>query len=156
DQPHLAVACDAATAPGLPALLRTVARLVVAGLPLRLERLTAGRSQRLLDLDHLPIGALAEPATPSTWVVNGSRARPPHGPEPCPLGAGTLPGEATQEGEAPGDPIPNGRATTTAARQGSDGASPSRDGASPSGERAGALPADVPVRGNDYGTRDPH
>ena len=37
DQPHLAVSCDASTSAGLPAWLRTVARLVTAGLPLRLR-----------------------------------------------------------------------------------------------------------------------
>ena len=54
DRPHLAISCDAASAPGLSTLLLRIARLVVAGLPIRLERLTAGRSQYRLDLDHLP------------------------------------------------------------------------------------------------------
>ena len=88
DRPHLAISCDAASAPGLSTLLLRVARLLVAGLPLRLERLTAGRSQRQLDLDHLPAGGLTEPASPSTWLVNGSRARPIAGPEPKRLGTG--------------------------------------------------------------------
>src|SRR5262249_21120222 len=65
---------------------RAVARLVTAGLPLRLERLTAGRAHRHLDLDHLPPEGLDGPATPSTWLVNGSRARPLAGPEPPRLG----------------------------------------------------------------------
>ena len=86
DRPHLAVSCDGPTTPGLPALLRRLARLVVAGLPLRLERLTAGRADRRLDLDRLAPGGLAEPPTASTWLVNGSRARPFAAPEPVRLG----------------------------------------------------------------------
>ena len=86
DRPHLAVSCDGPPTPGLPALLRRLARLVVAGLPLRLERLTAGRAHRRLDLDRLPPGELAETPTASTWLVNGSRARPFAAPEPTRLG----------------------------------------------------------------------
>jgi malonyl CoA-acyl carrier protein transacylase len=87
--PHLAVSTDRAASPGLAGLLRAIARLLVSGLPLRLERLTAGRSRRLLDLAQLPAGDLDEPATPSTWLVNGGRARPLTAPEPARLGAAT-------------------------------------------------------------------
>ena len=76
DRPHLAVSSDSSGSSGLSALLRCIARLVVAGLPLRLERLTAGRSVNLLDLRNLPAGEGGEAMTPSTWLVNGSRARP--------------------------------------------------------------------------------
>ncbi len=86
DRPHVAIAGDGPTTPGLPALLRLLARLAVAGLPLRLERLTAGRADRRLDLDRLAPGGLAEPPTASTWLVNGSRARPFAAPEPVRLG----------------------------------------------------------------------
>ena len=51
-----------------------------------LDSLTDGRSRALLDLEHLPAGANAEPASPSTWLVNGSRARPLTEPEPARLG----------------------------------------------------------------------
>ncbi len=96
DRPRLAVACDATPAPGLSGLLRRLARLVVAGLPLRLGRLTAGRGRRL-DLDRLPPAELAEPPTASTWLVNGSRARPFTAPEPTRLGTGpVLPLPATR------------------------------------------------------------
>ncbi len=71
DRPHLAVACDAPTTPGLPALLNRLARLVVAGLPLRLERLTDGRSGRLLDLDRLPPGEFAD--VPTAFNLAGQR-----------------------------------------------------------------------------------
>jgi len=88
-RPHLAVACDATGSSGLRALLRAVARLVAAGLPLELERITRGRSQRVLNLQHLPSDLDPEPATPSTWLVNGSRARPISDPEPKRLGQAT-------------------------------------------------------------------
>jgi len=86
DRPHLAVACDAAGSSGLASLLRAMGRLIVAGVPLRLERLTRGRSQRVLDIEHLPAGENADPLTASTWLVNGSRARPLLEPEPTRLG----------------------------------------------------------------------
>ena len=86
ERPHLAVSSDSSGASGLPALLRCVARLVVGGLPLRLERLTMGRSLNQLDLRNLPAGEAGEAMTPSTWLVNGSRARPHNDPEPKRLG----------------------------------------------------------------------
>ncbi len=86
DRPHLAVSCDAAGSSGLKGWLRCVARLVVAGLPVRLERLTEGRAPRLLDLQQLPAHEDSEPPGPSAWLVNGSRARPLAGPEPRRLG----------------------------------------------------------------------
>ncbi len=86
DRPHLAVSSDSSGASGLPALLRCIARLVVGGLPLRLERLTLGRSLNLLDLRNVPAGEIGEAMTPSTWLVNGSRARPHNDPEPKRLG----------------------------------------------------------------------
>jgi len=86
DRPHLAVSSDSSGSSGLPAWLRCIARLVVAGLPLRLERLTTGRSLSMLDLRNLPPGEGGETMTPSTWLVNGSRARPYNDPEPKRLG----------------------------------------------------------------------
>ncbi len=90
DRPHLTISCDVSSASGLAGFLMRLARLIVAGLPLRLERLTAGRSQRQLDLNRLPTHGLAEPATTSTWLVNGSRARPLAGAEPRRLGTGPV------------------------------------------------------------------
>ena len=89
-RPHLVVSCEVASAPGLSGFLVRLARLLVAGIPLRLERLTEGRSHRPLDLDHLPTNGLPEPATSSSWMVNGSRARPLDGPEPQQLGTGPV------------------------------------------------------------------
>ena len=84
--PHLAVACDTKGRPGLVGLLHAVAKLTIGGIPLRLERLTEGRSTKRLDLEALPAGDGSEPLAPSTWMVNGSRSRPLNAPEPKRLG----------------------------------------------------------------------
>ncbi len=86
DRPHLAVSSDASPTPGLSAFLRRLARLVVAGVSIRLDRLTEGRSSNRLDLDRLPPGPFAEAPSASTWLVNGSRSRPISAPEPRRLG----------------------------------------------------------------------
>jgi acyl transferase domain-containing protein/NAD(P)H-dependent flavin oxidoreductase YrpB (nitropropane dioxygenase family)/NAD(P)-dependent dehydrogenase (short-subunit alcohol dehydrogenase family) len=115
DRPHLAVSCDAPTSPGLSGLLRRLARLLIAGVPLRLGRLTEGRARRRLDLDRLPPGEFAEAPTPSTWLVNGSRARPYTAPEPTRLGTGhVLPLPATRSG-TPGPIRPMGNGTLESA-----------------------------------------
>ena len=93
DKPHLAVSCDAAPDRGIPSLLRAFARLAAAGVSIKIERLTEGRARRRLDLDALPTGEWAQPTSGSTWLVNGSRARPIAGPEPKRLGA-VAPGPA--------------------------------------------------------------
>ena len=85
-QPHLAVATDSASKPGLATLLTTLARLAVAGVPVRLDRLFDGRSDRRLDLARLPRGDGSPDPSPTTWMVNGSRSRPIAAPEPKRLG----------------------------------------------------------------------
>ena len=74
NRPHLAVACDTRGRPSLVGFLHALARLAVAGLPVRLGPLTRGRAERLLDLETLPEGDGSPPPGPSTWMVNGSRA----------------------------------------------------------------------------------
>ena len=92
NRPHLAVACDTRGRPSLVGFLHALARLAVAGLPVRLGPLTRGRAERLLDLETLPEGDGSPPPGPSTWMVNGSRARPLDAPEPRRLGqAAALP-----------------------------------------------------------------
>jgi acyl transferase domain-containing protein/NAD(P)H-dependent flavin oxidoreductase YrpB (nitropropane dioxygenase family) len=87
DRPHLAVSCDpAGSSSGLAGWLRCVARLVVAGLSVRLECLARGRTLRLLDLQQLPAHEDFDSPSPSAWLVSGSRARPLSGPEPSRLG----------------------------------------------------------------------
>ena len=92
NRPHLAVACDTRGRPSLVGFLHALARLAVAGLPVRLGPLTRGRAESLLDLETLPEGDGSPPPSPSTWMVNGSRARPLNAPEPRRLGqAAALP-----------------------------------------------------------------
>ncbi len=86
DRPHLSVACDSRTKPGISTLLTTLAHLAVAGVPVRLDRLSVGRSDRLLDLAQLPVGDGSPPPAPTTWLVNGSRSRLLGQPEPKRLG----------------------------------------------------------------------
>ncbi len=108
DRAHFAVACDAPGSSGVAGWLRAIARLVAVGLPLDLEPLTRGRTQQVLDLEHLPAGENAEPPSPSTWLVNGSRARPFSDPEPTRLGQ-ALPGVQLMRRSASGMPVaPNG------------------------------------------------
>ena len=90
ERPHLAVATQPTAPGGLSGLLYAVARLTVAGIPLSLERLTRDRVARRLDLQNLPDREDAEPTSASTWLVNGSRARPINEPEVSRLGQGSI------------------------------------------------------------------
>jgi acyl transferase domain-containing protein/NAD(P)H-dependent flavin oxidoreductase YrpB (nitropropane dioxygenase family)/NAD(P)-dependent dehydrogenase (short-subunit alcohol dehydrogenase family) len=84
-RPHLAIASDLKGRPGLVQLQHLLAQLLVSGVPLRLERLFAGRGLGALDAANL--AQHTEPApSPSTWIVNSVRSRPLHAPEPPVLG----------------------------------------------------------------------
>jgi acyl transferase domain-containing protein/NAD(P)H-dependent flavin oxidoreductase YrpB (nitropropane dioxygenase family) len=85
-RPHLAVSSSGAGSSGLAGWLGSLAQLIVAGLPVRIDRLFAGRTNRLLNLHQLPAHEDNEPPGPSAWLVNGSRARPLGAPEPSRLG----------------------------------------------------------------------
>jgi acyl transferase domain-containing protein/NAD(P)H-dependent flavin oxidoreductase YrpB (nitropropane dioxygenase family) len=75
-RPHVCVALDQPDRHGLVQLLHGLARLIVEGVPIRLGRLYRGRAVRLLDLKNLE-KETGEPAhSPTTWLVNGGRARP--------------------------------------------------------------------------------
>src|SRR5262249_54108518 len=52
--PHLAIACDRSGEHGLVQLLRTLAELCAAGVPVDLAPLFAGREARAFDLDRPP------------------------------------------------------------------------------------------------------
>jgi acyl transferase domain-containing protein/NAD(P)H-dependent flavin oxidoreductase YrpB (nitropropane dioxygenase family) len=88
DRSHLAVACDPSGRRGIAGLLQALARLFVAGVPVQLGRLTAGRSVSLLDTERFAGADDLEPLSPSTWLVNGNRARPAFGPERPRFGPG--------------------------------------------------------------------
>ena len=72
DRHHLAVACDTRGRPSLVGFLHALARLTVAGLPVRLGPLTRGRAETILDLANLPEGDGSPPPSSSTWMINGS------------------------------------------------------------------------------------
>ncbi|HLI50601.1 MAG TPA: beta-ketoacyl synthase N-terminal-like domain-containing protein, partial [Thermomicrobiaceae bacterium] len=75
DSPHLCLPVEQSGKSGLVSLLNTLAALAVEGVPVRLDRLFAGRSSRRLDLNDL--AANSKPSySPTTWFVNGGRARP--------------------------------------------------------------------------------
>ena len=90
DRPHVAVACDPSGRPGIAGLLGALGRMVAAGVPARLDRLADGRAGRPLDLARLAPGDGSPEPTATTWLVNGSRARPIGQPEPRRLGQGGL------------------------------------------------------------------
>jgi acyl transferase domain-containing protein/NAD(P)H-dependent flavin oxidoreductase YrpB (nitropropane dioxygenase family) len=85
-RPHQAIACEPPGRPGVPGLLRVLGRLFASGAELRLDRLTRDRAAQRLDLDRLSSATDLDASSPSTWLVNGSRARPLNGPEPARLG----------------------------------------------------------------------
>ena len=89
DRPHLAVAGQPPGPGGLTGWLNTIARLAVAGIPLRLEQLARDRVARTLDLQDLP-SRKSKPTTASTWLVDGGRARPINEPEISRLGQGEV------------------------------------------------------------------
>lgn len=63
DRPHLAVACEPRPGAGLPGLLESLARLAVAGVPVRAGRLLQGR------------GAVTARPEPPGWTVDGQLVR---------------------------------------------------------------------------------
>jgi acyl transferase domain-containing protein/NAD(P)-dependent dehydrogenase (short-subunit alcohol dehydrogenase family) len=76
DRPHLAVTTDQPGRPGVVHLLHALGRLAAEGVTVRLDRLFAGASVSLLDLNNLPTQAVQERFGAGVWLVNGGRARP--------------------------------------------------------------------------------
>lgn len=86
DRPHLAVASDLKGRPDLVQLQHLLGQLLVWGVHVQLERLHDGRDSRRLDLANLERDCAPLKPSPSTWLVNSTRVRPLHGPEPKLLG----------------------------------------------------------------------
>jgi acyl transferase domain-containing protein/NAD(P)H-dependent flavin oxidoreductase YrpB (nitropropane dioxygenase family) len=76
DRPHLAVATEAPGRGGLLQLHHALGQLAAHAVPLCLDRLYAGRAVRRLDLPALAAQGQGESLAPTTWLVNGGRARP--------------------------------------------------------------------------------
>jgi acyl transferase domain-containing protein/NAD(P)H-dependent flavin oxidoreductase YrpB (nitropropane dioxygenase family) len=119
ERQHLAVATQPISPVGIAGWLYAIARLTVAGVPLRLERLTRDRVASRFDLKDLPTREEAEPTSASTWLVNGSRARPINEPEISRLGQGsilesTAPALLTEKsGAAPAPTVAGSRSPAT-------------------------------------------
>ncbi|WP_439622588.1 SDR family NAD(P)-dependent oxidoreductase [Gemmata sp.] len=85
-QPHVALASDVKSRPGLVQLAHLLGQLFAAGVPVKLDRLFQGRTVQAFDLAKLGPDT-GKPKIPATaWVVNGVRSRPINGPEPRLLG----------------------------------------------------------------------
>ena len=84
--PHVAIASDLRSRPGLVQLAHLLGQLVAAGVPVNLDRLYRGRGVRAFDLSNLGPDTGKQTPPPTAWVVNGIRSRPVNGPEPRLLG----------------------------------------------------------------------
>ena len=76
ERPHVAIAVDMPRRHGLTQLQHALGQLAAHGVPLQLGRLFEGRKVRRLNLNALEEETKEEPLSPTTWLVNGSRARP--------------------------------------------------------------------------------
>ncbi|MBY0398362.1 MAG: hypothetical protein K2X91_18100, partial [Thermoleophilia bacterium] len=104
--PHVAVATDSKSRPGLVQLAHAVGQLLTAGVPANLDRLFAGRGVQPFELAKLS-AETGKPKPPATaWVVNGVRSRPINGPEPRLLGQALPAGAKAKEPVAPATPAP--------------------------------------------------
>ncbi|MBA4062288.1 MAG: polyketide synthase [Isosphaera sp.] len=113
-KPHLAVASDIKSRPGLVQLAHLLGQLLAAGVPADLDRLFRGRGVRPLDLAKLGPDTGKPKHTATTWVVNGVRSRPVNGPEPRLLGQARPEGAkpaALKPAPAPANGTPPGPAT---------------------------------------------
>ena len=88
DRPHLAVACEPSGASGVSGFLSTLSKLLVSGASIDLRGLNDRRSIAPLTLGRNGFESTTAKLTASTWMVNGTRARPLHGPAPKYLGPG--------------------------------------------------------------------
>jgi acyl transferase domain-containing protein/NAD(P)H-dependent flavin oxidoreductase YrpB (nitropropane dioxygenase family)/NAD(P)-dependent dehydrogenase (short-subunit alcohol dehydrogenase family)/acyl carrier protein len=86
DRPHLALASDLKTRPGLVQIAYLVGQLLAAGVPAKLDRLFEGRGVQPFDIAKLSAETGKPKHAPTTWLVNGVRSRPINGPEPRLLG----------------------------------------------------------------------
>ncbi len=108
-KPHLALASDAKSRPGLVQLAHLLGQLLSAGVSANLDRLFAGRAVQPFDLAKLNADTGKPKHAATTWLVNGVRSRPLNGPEPRLLGQALRAGEvssAKSKADAPARPTP--------------------------------------------------
>lgn len=122
DRPHLTVATDQPGRAGLVHLLHTLGRLAAEGIAVRLDRLFAGASASLLNLNNLTIQTAQARSGAGVWLVSGGRARPAtadSGPSPGATATTAVPPAIALE-QAP--PASRASAHTPAVAQSSNGA----------------------------------
>jgi acyl transferase domain-containing protein/NAD(P)H-dependent flavin oxidoreductase YrpB (nitropropane dioxygenase family)/NADP-dependent 3-hydroxy acid dehydrogenase YdfG len=76
DAPHLAVSLDQAGRSGIAQLLNGLAALASEGVAVQVPKLFQGRRVRTLDLAHLERETGEPRYSPTTWLIDGGRARP--------------------------------------------------------------------------------
>jgi acyl transferase domain-containing protein/NAD(P)H-dependent flavin oxidoreductase YrpB (nitropropane dioxygenase family) len=84
ERSYVAIAVDLPRQSGLNQLQLALGQLAAQGVQLRLERLFRGRTVRRLNLNALEEETGEEPLSPTSWLVNGGRARPLHEPASSP------------------------------------------------------------------------
>jgi len=77
DRPHVAVSSNVPGRSGFEEIQHMLARLVVNGVPVNTDKLYERRSIRHTELSRLLSPNSEDKASPSTWKVNGARARSP-------------------------------------------------------------------------------
>jgi len=85
-KPHLVLASDTKSRPGLLQLTHVLGQLLAAGVSANLDRLFAGRGVQPFDLAKFNAETGKPKYAPTTWVVNGVRSKPLNAPEPRLLG----------------------------------------------------------------------
>ncbi len=168
DRPHVAVSSDTKGRNALVHLNHTLAQLLMAGVPVNLDRWFQGREQKPFDLSKLAEQSTAPQVKPSTWVINSVRSRPVHGKEPRLLGQ-ALPASGLPKSAWPAksvappppaapQPAASPSQTTSASAAASSPASPSTTPphsartASPAAEEKRFMPAPSPAAHNAEGT----
>lgn len=111
EKPFVALASDIKGRPGLLQLQHLLGQLLVCGLPVRLDRLHAGRGLRRLDLADLVEATRKPKPSPTGWVINSVRVRPTGAPEPFVLGARSPePASSASQANGKAAPPPQARA----------------------------------------------
>src|SRR5262249_26181677 len=86
ERPHLAVASDSRSKPGLVQLQQLLAQLLVHGAPVQLAQLQEHRGLQAFDLEQLDKQSDKPKLTATTWIVNSVRSKPFNAPEPPIIG----------------------------------------------------------------------
>ncbi|MFQ6078881.1 MAG: type I polyketide synthase, partial [Thermodesulfobacteriota bacterium] len=76
DRPHLAITSNQAGRSGLVQLQHVLGQLTVHGVPVKMERIYEGRFLKEIDLKTLYSEPHQVDLSPTTWLVNGTMAKP--------------------------------------------------------------------------------